>query len=175
MPSPLRPRELFATLNDHRVRYVIIGGLGAVLHGSAIATVDADVCPDSAPDNLERLCRALVDMNARIRTATDPDGVPFRCEAGLLVHMKMLNLVTDFGDFDLSFQPAASEGYDDLVRRSVETTIPPSVVVKVAALQDIITSKETADRAKDRAVLPQLYALRDEIALRDRGGADTEP
>jgi hypothetical protein len=164
MPHPLRPRELFATLNDHEVRYVIIGGLGAVLHGSSMVTVDADICPDAAPANLERLCRALGDMHARIRTTTDPDGVPFRCEPGLLLKMQMLNLVTDFGDFDLSFHPAASNGFDDLFPNAVETVIPPSVVVKVAALDDIIASKETADRPKDRAALPQLYALRDEIA-----------
>jgi len=38
--------------------------------------------------------------------------------------------------------------------------------VSVARLDDIISSKEIADRAKDRAALPQLYALRDEIARR---------
>jgi hypothetical protein len=37
----------------------------------------------------------------------------------------------------------------------------------VAALQDVIRSKESANRLKDQAALPQLYALEDEIAARD--------
>ena len=32
---------------------------------------------------------------------------------------------------------------------------------------DIIRSKETANRLKDQAALPHLYALEDEIAARD--------
>ena len=40
---------------------------------------------------------------------------------------------------------------------------------QVAALADIIHSKSTADRPKDRAVLPILYALQDEISrMHDR-------
>jgi hypothetical protein len=39
----------------------------------------------------------------------------------------------------------------------------------VASLPDIIRSKEVADRPKDRATLPILYALQDEIARRERG------
>jgi hypothetical protein len=43
------------------------------------------------------------------------------------------------------------------------------VPVRVAALRDVIRSTETANRAKDRATLPHLYALEDEIATRDDG------
>jgi hypothetical protein len=32
----------------------------------------------------------------------------------------------------------------------------------------VIRSKESANRDKDRAALPQLYALRDQIAARER-------
>jgi hypothetical protein len=39
-------------------------------------------------------------------------------------------------------------------------------VVVVAALTDIIRSEEAADRPKDRATLPVLYALEEEIARR---------
>lgn len=43
--SPLRADELFACLDRRGVRYVLIGGLAAVLHGSPLTTTDADVCP----------------------------------------------------------------------------------------------------------------------------------
>jgi hypothetical protein len=36
-------------LNRHGVRYVIIGGVAATLHGSPLRAGDTDICPDSNP------------------------------------------------------------------------------------------------------------------------------
>ncbi len=165
---PFRPLEILRALAANGVRFVVIGGYAAVLHGSGLFTFDADICPDPEPGNLRRLCATLREVGARLRTASDPAGVPFECDEHFLALMKMLNLVTDYGDFDLSLRPAASEGYSDLERRCVEYDVG-GFVIKVAALDDIIRSKETANREKDRAALPQLYALRDEVARREGG------
>jgi hypothetical protein len=105
-------------------------------------------------------------MHARIRTSAEPDGLEFACDAASLGRMKMLNLTTDYGDFDLAFEPAGFAGYDELVEDAVSVSIG-TVVVRVASLADVIRSKETADRPKDRATLPILYALQDEIAERE--------
>jgi len=43
----LQAAELFACLARHDVRYVLIGGLAAVLHGSPLPTLDADICPSA--------------------------------------------------------------------------------------------------------------------------------
>ena len=48
--------------------------------------------------------------------------------------------------------------YDDLVDRAVRHRIR-AVVVLVADLDDIVSSKEFADRPKDREALPELRAL----------------
>ena len=48
----LEAEEIFACLDRHDVRYVLVGGLAAVLHGSPLPTVDADICPSTEPDNL---------------------------------------------------------------------------------------------------------------------------
>ncbi len=79
--SPLRAEEIFACPDRHGVRYVLIGGLVAVLHGSPLATVDADICPDSEPGNLQRLSEALQDLYARIRTPDSEEGVLFPRDA----------------------------------------------------------------------------------------------
>ena len=160
------PVAVLRVLTTHDVRFVVIGGYAAVLHGSALFTYDADICPDPDPENLARLCTALESVNARIRVLDDPEGVAFRCDEHLLGQMTMLNLVTAFGDFDLALRPAGFGGFDDLIGQSVEYDLD-GVVVHVAGLDDIIRSKEAANRDKDRAALPQLYALRDEIARRD--------
>lgn len=71
------PEALLATLNRHGVAYVLIGGLAATLHGSTVRTGDADICPSTARDNLERLAAALAELGARRRSADTPDGVLF--------------------------------------------------------------------------------------------------
>lgn len=156
----------------HGVEFVVIGGFAAVLHGSALITFDADISPDPDPENLRRLCIALRELGARLRTPRDPDGVEFTCDEHLLLQMQMLNLVTDHGDFDLSFRPAAfPNGYSDLIAHAESVDIG-GFAVQVASLGDIIESKEAASRPKDLAALPQLYALRDEIAARDKRERD---
>jgi hypothetical protein len=59
------------------------------------------------------------------------------------------------GDFDLAFAPSGTGGYDDLVHGSQPVFIG-AVEVRVAALDDVIRSKEAAGRPKDIAVLPVL-------------------
>jgi hypothetical protein len=160
---------MLRTLAAHQVRFVVIGGFAAVLHGSTLFTADADITPDPDPANLRRLCTALNEMDARIRTVSEPDGLPFRCDENFLAPMAMLNLRTVHGDVDLSFRPAAFEGgYESLAHHALSFDVG-GFVVQVAALPDIILSKETANRDTDRAALPLLRALQDEIERRERG------
>jgi len=163
--TALQPEELFACLGRHDVRYVLIGGLAGVLHGSPLPTIDADVCPSRDRDNLHRLASALKEIDARIRTPDTPTGVLFPYEAEFLGRVELLNLTTRFGDLDLSFLPAGTTGYADLVRSAESMTIR-GVVVPVASLEDVIRSKTAADRPKDHRTLPVLHQLLDEIRKR---------
>jgi len=167
------PAAALHTLVEYGVEFVVIGGYAAVLYGSPLFTSDADVCPSIDPANLARLCDALHALDARLRTATEPEGVPFRCDEHFLEKMRVLNLVTRHGDLDLAFQPAAIGGYDDLVGAAADFDIG-GFVVKVAGLDDIIRSKEAVNRDKDRLGLVHLYALRDELAARETRRAHPE-
>lgn len=161
---------MLRVLAQHNVEYVLIGGLAAVLHGSPTFTNDADICPRRDRPNLERLAAALTEMHARIRTDAEPDGLVFACDAEFLARMKMVNMQTEYGWFDVSFEPGGFErGYDELAPNAVEYPVE-DFSVKVASLHDVIRSKEAANRDKDRAALPYLYALEDEIAAAERAG-----
>jgi hypothetical protein len=46
-------------LADHEVEFVAIGGVAARLHETGHATVDIDICPSTAAENMERLGEAL--------------------------------------------------------------------------------------------------------------------
>lgn len=161
----LQADELFACLDRHGVRYVLIGGLAAVLHGSPLPTLDVDICPSPESANLDRLAAALREMDARLRTPDTPEGVRFPCDAAFIGSVQLLNLVTRFGDLDLSFRPSGTEGFFDLSRAAVEVDIRGHRVT-VAALEDVIRSKEAANRPKDQRALPVLRQLLEEIRKR---------
>ena len=152
------PRHIFDVLDRHGVRYVLIGGLAAILHGASHLTTDVDVVPMEARDNLDRLSRALKELHARIRVTGEPEGVPFDHSADSLARVRIWNLQTDAGDLDITFEPSGTHGYDDLRRDAVPIRLR-SGTVTVASLADVIRSKEAADRPRDRAALPGLRAL----------------
>lgn len=154
-----QPESIFQALADHGVRYVLIGGLAATLHGSNLRTGDADICPARDPEDLERLAAALRQMAARVRANGSPDGVRFACDARFLERVQVCNLVTKYGDLDISFQPAGTQGFEDLARGTVTYRLG-KLDVPTASLDDIIRSKEAANRPKDLQALPTLRTLR---------------
>lgn len=164
--APLQADEIFACLARHGVRYVVIGGIATILHGSPQLTFDADICPARDEPNLERLAAALRELDARIRTADRPGGVPFTCDATFLSGVSILNLVTRLGEVDVSFVPSGTTGFEDLRARSVPMRIKDHEV-HVAALEDVIRSKECANRPKDQRALPLLKQLLLEIRKRE--------
>jgi len=156
--TEFKPHDILTVLDRHGVRYVLIGGLAAVLHGAPHVTTDVDVVPEEARDNLERLSVALKELRARIRVSGEPDGVPFDHWAESLARVHIWNLQTEIGDLDLTFVPNGTQGYDDLARDVVAMQVR-GISVPVASLADVIRSKEAAGRPRDRAALPALREL----------------
>jgi hypothetical protein len=169
--AEFEPGELLRALESHHVHYVVIGALAAVAAGAPVVTTDLDVTPERSKENLERLARALHDLDAKLRTPNDPDGVPFPHDAELLATADTWMLATRSGDLDLAFAPAGTGGYDDLRRHARRERIA-GVVVAVAHLADVIRSKEAANREKDAMQLPILRRTLERIRQGERDGGN---
>ena len=52
-------QSVFASFHSHDVRYVVIGGIAAVLHGVPRATCDLDILIEATAPNAERLLQVL--------------------------------------------------------------------------------------------------------------------
>ncbi|CAN5419977.1 hypothetical protein BH09ACT12_BH09ACT12_33670 [soil metagenome] len=154
----LAPDRLLEVLWRHEVRFVMIGGLAAALHGSPFPTEDLDITPAAGRENFSRLSAALTDLGARIRVDGAPEGLPFAHDAESLAGVGVWNLTTDHGDLDISLVPSGTTGYDDLVRDAEPVEAWEGVVV-VASLADVIRSKQAANRPKDQRVLPILREI----------------
>jgi hypothetical protein len=170
---PFDPEAILRVLDKHGVLSVVVGGVAAVIHGSPTTTLDIDLVPKPDRANLDRLSDALRELGARIRAEGAPDGLPFNHDGASLASAEIWNLVTRFGEVDLLFHPAGFDGFADLASNA-ETVDFDGIPVLVAALDDVIRSKEAAGRAKDIATLPYLRRLRATI-LQARQTAGDEP
>jgi hypothetical protein len=165
--SEFRPDEVIRVLHEHQVRFVLIGGLAATLHGSAHPTFDVDITPDDSPENLARLSAALRALEAHIRVEGIAGGLPFDHDAGSLARMTVLDLVTRAGDLDVAMHPAGVETFAEWNAHATDLIVL-GVPVRVAGLDEIVRSKEAAGREKDRLTLPLLRTLRDRLRREHR-------
>jgi predicted nucleotidyltransferase len=154
----LDARAILSVLVEHGVRFVLIGGMAAIVHGSPFPTEDVDLTPEASRENLARLSDALRELDARVRAAELDEALPFNHDATSLAAVSVWNLVTPHGVLDISFVPTGTDGYADLARDAVDTPIF-GLTVKVASLADIIRSKQAANRLKDQRVLPTLREI----------------
>ena len=160
------PARMLAVLHGAGVRFVLIGGMAAILHGDVGVTLDLDVVPEREADNLERLAAALRALGARIRAADAPAGLAFDCTGAFFRRLpedSILNLTTAAGDLDLAFCPSGTQGYADLERDAAQIEAAEGARILVASLADVVRSKEAANREKDRIALPRLRRLRDRV------------
>ena len=158
------PLAMCQLLNEEGVDFVVVGGFAATIHGSTLVTEDIDIVPSRDQDNLDRLARALKRMNAQIRTS---DGaVPAPLDAAFLSNMPfMLNLVTDHGPLDLTYEPSGPlNGYADWNAHATTVSLDETLRVRVAAIDDIIASKRAAGRPKDAPGVLHLESLKEQIA-----------
>ena len=60
--------DVFASLEKHKVKYLVIGGIAAVLYGVPRATFDLDILIEATSKNVQKLLDALLEAN--LGTAT---------------------------------------------------------------------------------------------------------
>lgn len=179
--------RIVETFNEHRVRYVVVGGQAALFHGSARPTKDADLVVEHSDENLDRVAAALNELNWRLRV----EGLTDREVQVQIPQMKMhrdglqgrpiQTLMTDAGPLDILrvIPTAAGEtpgrDYAALAATAVDHHPVPGLVVKLASLDHIIESKSWADRPKDREALPELIELRATAASGRPSDGDRPP
>lgn len=164
------------TLARHHVEYLFVGGIAARAHGARRVTYDVDCVANQSSDNLDRLAAALRELNARLRVGglTDEEAalLPVQLTGSTLARMEISTWRTDAGDLDVLADIPDRHGrhltYGQLATRAAELNLE-GIAVRVAGLEDVIASKEWADRPKDRAALEELRCLRQRF---DKGPAD---
>lgn len=157
---------ILAALVAHRIRFVVIGGVAATVHGSARFTNDIDICYDTEPDNIERLVSLLVEWQAYLR-GVEP-GLPFILDARTFRTTPIMTLTTPMGAIDVLDRVPGVGTYADAVDRSERVRVGSTEFLALT-LEALIASKKAVRRKKDIEHLIELeaiQALRKKLALR---------
>jgi hypothetical protein len=139
--------ELRDVLSRYGVRYLFIGKSAAILLGFPDTTQDADLYVEKSPDNGRSLAAALQELGFRLTVEQQLD-----LERG----KDFVQLKNGPFDVDIIYAPDGIERFEDAWNRRVTVEGFP-----VCSIDDIIASKESANRARDRESLPRLRAFRD--------------
>ena len=156
------PLGALKVLLEHRVDFVLIGGLAARLHGSPTVTDDLDVCHSKERSNLEALARALNEMHAYLPLPDPDERVEVRLDWQLLHAAENFTFMTDFGALDCLARPAGIEDYEELWKGATVMGLD-GIEIRVASIDHLIRMKRAAGRRKDLIELEILAALKEEI------------
>ena len=157
--------SMLGGLVRNKVKFVVVGGVAGVAHGSSRVTNDLDICyeADDAA-NVHALAKLLAAWRAYPRGVEA--GLPFIMDESTMRGAPVLTLTTSEGDIDVMDRIAGVGSYAQ-VRRHSEKITALGVTFRVLDLPYLIKAKRAAGRPRDFEHLAELEAL---LELRRKGG-----
>lgn len=140
-------QELGEVCQRHGVKYLFFGKSGAILLGYSDTTQDVDLYVEKQTVNCEKLVSALVELRFRLTEVEQRE---------IRRGKDFIQLRNGPFDLDLIFAPDGIERFEDAWNRRVERYGFP-----IASIDDIVGSKQAANRQKDKESLPRLLSFRD--------------
>lgn len=158
-------KELFASLNRARVKYMVAGGIAVNLYGIERATADIDIVLELEKGNLSQFIKVAKKLGLKPKIPVKLDDFvnpenrkSWRMDKGMMVFSLydpknpffLIDLFTEIPfDFD--------EVYKQRRRIKFKDTILPVVPIK-----ELIAMKEKSDRPQDRADVYYLKKIMNE-------------
>ena len=132
-----RFQDVFKSLYDHEVKYVVIGGIAAILYGVPRATFDVDILIEATQENAVNLLAALEKAGLAAATLTTPEQV---LAHEITIFKDRVRIDVQTSTPGLTFEQA----WDN--RRTVSYL---GQEIQVVSREDLIASKYAAGRAID--------------------------
>jgi hypothetical protein len=164
---PQDDKALLARLSHSQVDFVIVGGVGCILHGAPLVTYDLDVCIRLTAENLYRIEAAVKGLHPYHRLAANK--LPLELTDELCTRLKNLYLQTDLGKLDCLGDIAGIGDYERVFALS-QAMLLAFGECRVLSLEGLIAAKEAAGREKDLGAVRFLRAIKD----RPKGGGESQ-
>ncbi len=157
---------LLHRLADAGVDFVVVGGFAGVIHGSALVTRDVDVCAVLSAENVDKIRKALADINPVHRqTHRQLSFLEHPAPGQPLVN---LYLKTDSGVIDVLSSILGVGDFERLRQRAVNMPMFGRTFA-VISIEDLIVAKEAVGREKDLLAAKELRAIQAKLAQQSSG------
>lgn len=138
-------RDLLALLNEHKVKYLIVGGYALAFHGAPRYTGDIDIFVQPHPGNAQCVIKALAEFGFRLPNLTADDFQHPNKVVQLGVPPVRIDLITSISGVT----------WDDAYA-SREAGCFGDVPVDYLGRKEYLSNKRAAGRRKDLADLEAL-------------------
>jgi len=152
-------KKLIPILVKRKVKFIIVGGIAANVHGSARSTYDLDVVYARSQENIKQLVNALKPHSPYLRNATP--GLPFVFDESTVRNGLNFTLTTTLGDLDVLGEVAGGGKYEDLFPYAEEIEVF-GVKCLCLGLERLIHVKRAAGRPKDFEAIAELEIILEE-------------
>jgi hypothetical protein len=167
-PAAGESSSLLDVLRRHGVRFVLVGGVAAVVEGAPLDTLDTDVVHERSPSNVRRLLGALEELDARYRTRPELNRTPLAEDLmGPGHHL----LTTTLGPLDVLGVIGRDRAFEALAKTAHRRKLGDFYVL-VLDLETQIAVKKELGFPKDRSALP---LLEETLRLRKAGARRRRP
>lgn len=157
--------SIVRTLNDHRVKYLIAGGLAVVAHGYIRFTADIDLVLGMEKQNLTDAVTALKTLNYRPRAPVDFEQFVDPRSRKQWVEQKGITVFSLFSpdhpvtEIDLFVDPPLE--FSDAYSRALRLEVVPGISATFCSLEDLISLKSQAGRPQDLDDIKQLRKIQE--------------
>ncbi len=134
------------------VKFILVGGLAAVVQGAPVTTMDVDIVHEQSPDNISRLLSFLKSVDAYHRRPDDRIIEPKRSELSEKGHVL---LTTRLGPLDVLAFIEEDRAYGELIENTVEVDFRGNII-RVLELKKMIQLKKDSRNPRDIQRLPVL-------------------
>ena len=127
------------TLEEHDVEFVLVGDIAEAIYNDGGFVSGVAIVPGSYSRNVDRLCAALLSLNAELGIAGKPDDRPLDLRRGAadLREFAPCSFMTAHADIDIDFEPHGTRGYRDLFDDAARIQLAPGVNPLVASATDL--------------------------------------
>lgn len=159
-------KSLLLTLRRHRVRFVVCGGVAAVLQGVERMTVDLDIAVDLSQENVVLLLAAMDELKLEPRVPVpatsllDPAKIAWMVREKNALVFTFIDPSDPYRQIDVFLAPEFA--YDALIDRT-EAIDMDGVSLPVLSRAELLRMKKEIDPPRDKDVL-DIHALERLIA-----------
>ena len=139
--------KLLQSLNENKVRYLIIGATAFPVHGYSRSTLDIDIFIEPSPDNAKKVHNALREFGYDVADISIDELIKNK----ILIRQYLIE--TDIHPY------VAGITFADAWRGRIASKIG-ATSVQFAGLDDLIKMKQAAGRSKDREDLKYLEEIK---------------